>query len=70
MDELSPGILADIPLDPFTGKPFIYKKNGFGFIVYSVGSNLKDEEGRGTWAITQLVMEKDDDWAWKTKTQK
>lgn len=70
LDELSPGILAEIPLDPFTGKPYIYKKDDTGFIVYSVGSNLKDEGGRGTWAITQLVMEKDDDWAWKTKTQK
>ena len=70
LGELSPDILADIPVDPFTGKPYIYKKDDTGFIVYSVGSNLKDEEGRGTWQITQLVMEKDDDWAWRTKSRK
>ena len=63
--ELSPELLENIPTDPFTGHPYIYKKQGQGLVVYSVGSNLKDEEGRGTWRITQLVMEKDDDWAWK-----
>jgi len=41
-----------------------------GFIVYSVGSNQKDEGGRGTWTITQMVMEKDDDWAWIEESEK
>jgi hypothetical protein len=68
--ELSPDILEKLPVDPFTGDPFIYKKQDSGFIVYSVGSNLKDELGRGTWEITQIVMEKDDDWAWKEKAIK
>ena len=71
--KLSPEILEEIPVDPFTGHPFIYKEQDSGFIVYSVGSNLKDDEGRGTWKIVSLVMEKDDDWAWKEvmiKTEK
>lgn len=62
---LSPGTLAKIPPDPFSGKPFIYRLQDTGFIVYSVGSNLKDDGGRGTYLITQLVMEKDDDWFWR-----
>ena len=62
--ELSPDILEKIPVDPFTGDPFIYKKQESGFIVYSVGNNLRDEGGRGTWQIVSLNMEKDD-WAWK-----
>jgi len=66
--ELAPEILGTIPVDPFTGHPFIYKKQDSGFIVYSIGSNLKDDGGRGTWRITSLVMEKDDDWAWKEVT--
>jgi hypothetical protein len=66
--ELSPEILEKVPVDPFTGHPFIYKKQDSGFIVYSIGSNLKDDEGRGTWKIVSLVMEKDDDWAWKEVT--
>jgi hypothetical protein len=71
--ELFPEILEKVPVDPFTGHPFIYKKQDSGFIVYSVGSNLKDDQGRGTWKIVSLVMEKDDDWAWKEvmiKTEK
>jgi hypothetical protein len=64
-DLLSPGILKEIPLDPFTGKPFIYRLQDTGFIVYSLGSNLRDDGGRGTLMITQLVMEKDDDWFWR-----
>lgn len=68
--ELSPEILEEIPVDPFTGEPFIYKKEEAGFIVYSIGSNLKDEGGKGTWIITSIVMEKDDDWAWRETAAK
>ena len=39
-------------------------------LVYSVGANLKDEGGRGTYQITQLVMPKDDDWAWRDSFKK
>jgi hypothetical protein len=64
---LVPGILAEMPSDPFTGKPLVYRLQDDGVIIYSVGSNEQDDGGRGTWMITQLVMEKDDDWAWKGK---
>jgi hypothetical protein len=43
--ELVPNILPSLPLDPFTGKNYIYKKTEKGFIVYSVGDNLKDDGG-------------------------
>lgn len=65
LDELVPGILGEVPIDPFTGKPFVYRREGEGFIVYSLGSNQKDDGGRSTWEITQLVMDKDDDWSWR-----
>lgn len=65
LEALVPGILAEVPIDPFTGKPFVYRHEGEGFIVYSLGSNEKDDGGRSTYMITQLVMEKDDDWTWK-----
>jgi len=65
LEALVPGILSDVPIDPFTGKPLVYRREGEGFIVYSLGSNEKDDGGRSTWAITQMVMEKDDDWTWK-----
>ena len=65
LEALVPGLLAEVPVDPFTGKPLVFRREGKGFIVYSLGSNLKDDGGRSTWEITQLVMDKDDDWTWK-----
>jgi hypothetical protein len=62
---LVPGILPEVPVDPFTGKPLVYRLEGEGFIVYSLGSNEKDDGGRMTFEITKLIMDKDDDWAWK-----
>jgi hypothetical protein len=35
----------EIPLDPFSGKPLIYRKSGAGYILYSVGKNRKDDGG-------------------------
>ncbi|HNS33485.1 MAG TPA: hypothetical protein PKN36_11035 [bacterium] len=42
---LVPGIIPDIPLDPFTGKDYIYRREGKGLIVYSIGPNEKDDNG-------------------------
>lgn len=67
--DLVPHILGREPLDPFTGKSFIYKLRENGFIVYSVGTNKKDDMGKGS-EITQMVMEKDDDWAWRENVDK
>jgi hypothetical protein len=65
LEALIPAILNEIPIDPFTGKPLVYRREGTGFIVYSLGSNQKDDGGRSTYMITRLVMGKDDDWSWK-----
>ena len=35
-----------LPEDPFSGKDFAYKRQGNGFILYSVGENLKDDGAR------------------------
>ena len=45
LSALSPDILLKLPKDPFTGKDYVYKKGDGGFIVYSVGENLKDDGG-------------------------
>lgn len=67
---LVPEFLEKEPMDPFTGKPYLYRVGDAGLLVYSIGANLKDEEGRGTFQITQLVMPKDDDWAWRDSFKK
>jgi hypothetical protein len=64
---LVPELLDSEPIDPFTGKPLVYKIENGELVIYSLGSNQKDDGGRGTYMITQLVMEKDDDWAWREK---
>jgi hypothetical protein len=61
---LVPEILKEEPLDPITGQPLIYKANEKGFIVYSVGFNKKDDEGRMS-RLEKSILDKDDDWSWK-----
>ena len=43
--EIDPAFLAEIPLDPFTGTPLIYRPEGDGFLLYSIGINLRDDHG-------------------------
>ncbi len=45
LSSLVPDIIPEIPIDPFTGNDYIYRKEGRGFIVYSVGPNEKDDGG-------------------------
>jgi hypothetical protein len=37
---------APLPEDPFSGKALVYKPQAKGFIVYSIGPNLKDDGGK------------------------
>lgn len=34
-----------LPLDPFSGDPYHYRREGDGFVLYSVGLNRKDDGG-------------------------
>lgn len=42
-DELRTKIGWNIPKDVFSDKDFIYKRQGNGFLFYSIGQNLKDD---------------------------
>ncbi len=37
--------LADIPMDPFSDRDFVYKRTAKGFTVYSVGPDFTDDGG-------------------------
>jgi hypothetical protein len=47
LEELSPKYLSNIPDDVFSGSFLIYRPEGKGYLLYSVGPNGKDEEGHG-----------------------
>lgn len=38
--------LSELPLDPYSGKPFGYRPAAEGFLLYSWGENLVDNDGR------------------------
>jgi hypothetical protein len=37
--------LKQLPTDPYSDKPLIYKKNDNDFALYSVGENFRDDAG-------------------------
>lgn len=45
LDQIDPQFLSEIPLDPFTGQPLVYRPEGDGFVLYSLGDNLADDNG-------------------------
>ncbi len=44
--ELIPKYLDSIPADSFGGSPLKYRRKGAGFLLYSVGPDLKNDDGR------------------------
>jgi RNA polymerase sigma factor (sigma-70 family) len=46
LSELSPNYLGASPKDPFDGQPLRYRKQAAGYVLYSIGPNLKDDGGR------------------------
>ena len=45
LEQLVPAALAELPSDPFTGRPFVYQRTDDGFRLYSVGDNQQDDGG-------------------------
>jgi hypothetical protein len=46
LEQLVPGFLPRIEPDLFSGKPPIYRRTGKGYVLYSVGPNGTDDNGR------------------------
>ena len=57
LDELRAGIGWDIPKDVFSNKDFIYKHQGNGFLLYSVGQNFKDDGAIPSSALPSQLPE-------------
>ena len=45
-DLVEGGFLKELPMDPYSDKPLIYKKTEENFVLYSVGRNFEDDGGR------------------------
>ena len=47
LDELvAVGYLKELPMDPYTDKPLVYKKTDDNFTLYSIGPNFEDDGGQ------------------------
>lgn len=46
LTDLVPAYLAGVPKDPLDGEPLRYKKLDSGFVVYSVGPDQQDDDGK------------------------
>ncbi len=65
LSELVPSYLESVPKDPFDGNEIRYKKLDTGFVVYSIGEDLSDDDGKEepsrrtkespTWDVTFIV---------------
>lgn len=44
--ELTPSLFATVPTDPYDGQPLRYKTKADGYVLYSVGPDLKDNLGQ------------------------
>jgi hypothetical protein len=58
---LVPKYLPAIPEDPFSGGPVRYKRDGAGYVVYSVGLNGKDDGGFALWEASDPAAPPDCD---------
>ena len=45
LSALTPDYLATIPADPFDGQPLRYRIKANGYLLYSIGPDLKDDSG-------------------------
>jgi hypothetical protein len=46
LSELAPNYLDAVPEDPFDGQPLRYRTEGAGYVLYSIGPDLKDDGGK------------------------
>ncbi|MEK6677207.1 MAG: hypothetical protein AABZ47_16335 [Planctomycetota bacterium] len=46
LDKLQGSGIAQLKIDPFSGRDFVYRKQDDGFLLYSVSTNMKDDGGK------------------------
>ncbi|MCX6375398.1 MAG: hypothetical protein NTU88_05075, partial [Armatimonadetes bacterium] len=62
--ELQAKLGFKLPTDVYSGESLIYKRSGMGFMLYSVGPDLKDDGGNGP-PRPDLIEDKGGDMVWR-----
>ena len=58
-DRPRPQYLPDVPEDPFSGRPLVYRTETTGYVLYSVGQNGIDDGGQrcASWIDGDLFLD-------------
>lgn len=56
LSELTPTYLSAVPADPFDGQPLRYQTKASGYVLYSIGPDLKDDGGERKTAKTGDIL--------------
>lgn len=62
LDALQMPAGGSVPPDPFSGEPFRYARTRNGYLFYSIGPDLRDDQGRTRKKTKQLTEEGDLVW--------
>ncbi len=62
--QLQQTLTWQLPKDVFTGEDFVYKREGDGFVIYSLGPDLDDDQGT---EAEKPSPDADGDIAWRAK---
>jgi hypothetical protein len=63
LDELAQSQNTEMPTDPFSGKAYLYTRQGEGFMAYSIGSDGDDDDGAEP--EKKNAVEADGDIVWR-----
>lgn len=64
LKKLIPEILPSLPIDPFTGKDYIYREKDEEILIYSLADNMKDDGGI---SVREKKFQGDFDIVWRLK---
>ncbi len=71
LEDLVPDVLPTLPVDLHHAKPFIYQRDGDGYLLYSAGPNGTDDGGSSDWGVAagRKLRDLPDDEAEKFRDQ-
>jgi hypothetical protein len=69
LEELVPSVMKKLPVDLYNAKPFMYKRDGDGYLLYNMGVNAADDGGSNDrmQIVEGRPLEGEDDAQTRTK---